>query len=295
MCLNRSVHQQVALGFVALFFALFSLSASPVAARPMSSGEDPSAVVGLQASSATVTGCGVTRVEIWAKNITNLYGVDVRFAFDPSVLQVVDADPVSPGTQIAPLSGFLQPDFVARKVACNIADASDPNCPTAGLVWYAATQTAPNPPVSGSGALAAIDFVGHSAGLSALKIIHSEPVDIAGRIIPASLEYSQLTVTPPTTPALTIALAPEDRTTARLAWTAIGGAGEYHLYRATSPYFTPIDPAYRVTNLQVYDDAGAVGDPNSNHYYVVKSSCSTGFASEPSNRTGEFDFRLVTP
>ena len=244
MRFNRTVHRKTVLSFVAVFSAFFSISASSVAARPVSLDKNPGAVVELRTPSATVTGCGVTRVEIWATDITDLYGVDVRFTFDPAVLQVVDADPASPGTQITPLSGFLQPDFVARKVACNIADASDPNCPTAGLVWYAATQIAPHAPVSGSGALATIDFVGQGAGLSSLQIIHSEPVDIAGRIIPASLAHGQLTVTSPAPPALTIALASENHTTARLAWTTIGGAGAYQLYRDTAPYFTPSDPAY---------------------------------------------------
>ena len=270
---------------------VLGLAFAPVSfARPPAPELERVAVISLRRSSATVDGCGVTRVEIWANEIAALYGIDVRFTFDPSVLQVVDAEPSVSGTQISSVSTFLRPDFVVRRVACNTASAKDPNCQSAGIVWYAATQTAPALPASGSGPLASIDFVGGSAGLSSLQIVHSEPVDIKGVLIPADTDNTQLEVMAPDSPALGATLL--DLTTAQLKWTAIMGAGHYRLYLDTGPYFAPADPPYQMTTALSYQDAAAIGDPEVNHFYAVKSGCGAGLLSNESNRVGEFDFAL---
>lgn len=249
------------------------------------------AVISVKTSSAVVAGCGVTRVEIWANDITNLYGIDVRFTFDPALLDVVDAEPGTAGTQITPLSSFLHADFVVRKVACNVASDTDPLCPSAGVVWYAATQTQPSTPVSGSGPLAAVNFVGDAAGLSTLQIYHSEPVDINGSMIAAATGNGQLTVERPNSPTLSIEL--DAPITAELSWTAVSGVGQYRLYRDTVPYFDPTDPAFETTTALSFEDIGAVGDPDVNHFYVVKAGCGTGLLSDGSKRVGEFDFELI--
>jgi hypothetical protein len=232
-------------------------------------------------------------VEIWAKDITGLYGIDVKVTFDPSVLQVVDADPGATGVQITPLSGFLKPDFVVKKIACNSASATDPDCATAGRIWYAATQTLPSAPANGSGALAAIDFVGASAGLSSLQIVYSEPVDSQGNLIPATTTNAQLAANPPAAPAVTVSLP--SPTTPRLSWAAIPGAGTYRVYRNAAPYFSPAEPPYASTAQLFYEDSGAAGDPQTHHFYVVKSVCGNGLASSGSNRTGEFEYGLIKP
>lgn len=275
---------------VALLFALVAvLFGAPGQAAP--TGPDAAASISLEGSSAVVAGCGVMRVEIWVRNVSGLNAADVRFTFDPMRLQVVDADPVSSGTQITPLSGFMKPDYVARKVACNLADQENPDCSVAGSVWYAATQTAPSAPVSGSGPIAAVDFIAVGSGDSPLTITYSKPVDIDGSVIPATQVSSQLTVQRPARPALSIVLSAP--ATAGLSWTSVVDAAQYRLFRDTAPYFTPVEPACHVTSALAYSDSGAVGDPLVNHFYVVKSGCSTGFTSDPSNRVGEFDFTLL--
>ncbi len=246
--------------------------------------------VGLESRSPTVQGCGVTRVEIWVRDVADLYGADVRFKFDPGILRVVDADPGSSGVQLTPLGGFLKPDFVARKIACNVADPNNPDCAEAGFVWYAVTQTSPNMPVSGSGPLVAVDFVAIAPGASSLEIVYSKIVDRDGMALPGVTRDGQLTGEAPTSPAMTIRL--EALTTAALEWPATG-APQYRLFRDVVPYFTPANPPYRVLTLPAYADTGAVGDPTVNHFYVVESACATGFASSPSNRVGEFDFTLL--
>jgi hypothetical protein len=238
-----------------------------------------------------VAGCEVTRVEIWVRDAVDLYGVDVRFTFDPTILRAVDADPVAAGIQITPLASFLKPDFVARKIACNAADPNDPNCSQAGVVRYAATQTTPNKPVSGSGAVAAVDFVAIGPGVSPLNMTFTQLVDVDGLDLANTPVNSQLGAEKPGSPSLSIAWDAPD--TATLSWTAVPAAAQYRLFRDTAPYFAPAEPPHHVTAALSFSDAGAVGDPAVNHFYVVTSGCSTGFASDPSNRVGEFDFALL--
>lgn len=272
---------------------LFLVTAGAVHAGPAAPEPAEAASIAVQTPGPATEGCVTTRVEIWAKDITGLYGIDVKVTFDPAVLQVVDADPATTGIQITPLSGFLKPDFVVKKIACNSAGPTDPDCATAGLVWYAATQTSPTAPASGSGALAAVDFVGVAEGLSTLQIVYSEPVDSHGNLIPATTTNAQLAANPPVAPAVTVSLP--SPTTPRLSWAAIPGAGSYRVYRRAAPYFSPAEPPYASTAQLFYEDSGAAGDPQVNHFYVVKSICGNGLASSGGNRTGEFDYGLIKP
>lgn len=67
----------------------------------------------------------------------------------------------------------------------------------------------------------------------------------------------------------------------------------YHIYRAANdPYFTPGAVPYDTTDGTSYTDSGAVGDPNTNYYYVVTVGA-TGGESALSERVGEFDLALV--
>jgi hypothetical protein len=86
--------------------------------------------------------------------IEDLYGMDVRLAFQPQFVEVVDTDPARDGVQLTPLESFLKPDWILRQIADNLA----------GTTWYAATQLNPAEPVAGSGALAEIQLRGRNAG-----------------------------------------------------------------------------------------------------------------------------------
>ena len=55
---------------------------------------------------AAIHGCETIPVEVRVNDVTDLYAVDVKVAFDPSVLEVVDADPAKPGIQVQD-GGFL--------------------------------------------------------------------------------------------------------------------------------------------------------------------------------------------
>lgn len=279
--------------WLVLALVLVFATTGPVRAQPAAPESTVEPSIAVQTPGPATEGCVASRVEIWAKDVSGLYGIDVRVTFDPEVLQVVDADANTAGVQIMPLSGFLKPDFVVKKIACNNASATDPDCATGGLIWYAATETSPTPPANGSGPLAAIDFIGAGEGLSSLRIIYSEPVDSRGSLIPAVTTHAELAANPPPSPVVKVSLpAP---TTPKLSWAGVPGAGAYRIYRSAAPYFSPAEPPDASTAQLYYEDAGAAGDPDAHHFYVVTAACGNGLASAWSNRTGEFEYGLIRP
>jgi hypothetical protein len=81
-----------------------------------------------------------------------------------------------------------------------------------------------------------------------------------------------------------------------------GGASihdTYQVWRSASPYFTPGDPGsekiYEGSSFSYNDNSSSasIGDPDSNHYYVVRTVNCAGASNADSNETAEFDFALV--
>lgn len=114
------------------------------------------------------------QVEIRIVDVQDLYGADVKLAFDPTLLQVVDADPSTPGVQVTPRNDLLSPDFILKNEADN----------QAGTVWYAVTQLNPSPPVSGTGALFSFAFLVVGSG-TANVALEQQLATRTGEIIPA--------------------------------------------------------------------------------------------------------------
>jgi hypothetical protein len=228
-----------------------------------------------------LAGCGTVEVDIRINDVVNLYGADVKISFDPALLEVVDADSVETGVQILPVSELLYPDWVIRNTVDN----------TLGTIWYAATQLNPRPPSSGSGAIATITFRAKAAGTSALTFTYSKLAALGGvEITPVTRTNGSVQTSGPSAPALSIARL--NSTTARLTWGSVAGVTNYHLYRDTTPYFTPVDPAYYISSGLSYNDVGALGDTVVQHYYTMRSACANGLKSNISNRVGEYDWEL---
>lgn len=102
-------------------------------------------------------------IEIALSDITDMYGVELEMAFNPTVLQVKDAKQGTVGIQIEP--GDLpnpQQGFSVQNAADNIA----------GTIAYAVSLLNPSPPASGSGTLARIHFQAIAPGTSSIRIIH---------------------------------------------------------------------------------------------------------------------------
>lgn len=106
-------------------------------------------------------------VNLMVADVVDLYGVDVQLRYDPSQLQVEDANPRLEGIQIAP-GPLLAAD--ERFVVTNKVDA------TAGLITFVATLLNPAPPVSGQGVLATIAFRILGNGPYSVEIVRAQLV-----------------------------------------------------------------------------------------------------------------------
>jgi hypothetical protein len=85
-----------------------------------------------------------------------------------------------------------------------------------------------------------------------------------------------------------------------LSWTNSDSlVDHYEVWRSTNPYFNPgdvgstrVDVAATVGAMS-YTDAGALGDVNTNYYYVVRAFNDFGLLAPISNRVGEFAIPIV--
>lgn len=153
-------------------------------------------------ASATVEEGETATVDIVVEDVSNLQGVEVHMVFDPSVLEVVDADAGMAGVQVA-LGPFVSPDFVAQ----NVVD------PGTGRIDFAYSQMG-NTPVSGSGVIGSITFRATASGVSPLTFIEVLLADVGGNQIGVTTENGQVTVTAETpTPTATPTPTPTDTPT----------------------------------------------------------------------------------
>jgi LysM repeat protein len=134
--------------------------------------------------------------------VTDLYGAEVHLTFDPTLLEVVDADTDTPGVQIRP-GTFPNPYFLAQ----NAVDQA------AGKIHFAASQGPGDEPVSGSGVLATVTFQGKAAGTSAISFDEVLLSDREGEAITANTQDGSITVTGGETPTPTATSTPEDTAT----------------------------------------------------------------------------------
>jgi parallel beta-helix repeat protein len=141
-------------------------------------------------SHTSLAGVGETvELDIAVHDVTDLYATQVRLAFDPSVVQVQDADPrpSAPGVQIRP-GDFLDP---RQFVLVNEADNAT------GEIDFAVTQLYPAQARSGSGLLATVIFEAVDQGTSpvqwvGVRLLDDTPQD--PQEIPAGTQDGQIMV-----------------------------------------------------------------------------------------------------
>ncbi len=80
----------------------------------------------------------------------------------------------------------------------------------------------------------------------------------------------------------------------RLSWNTVAFADSYVVYRGFTPMFSPDTARLASVTTAEYIDAGALGDPNVNHFYMVRAYINGG-AGPLSQRVGEFEYALVSP
>jgi hypothetical protein len=125
-------------------------------------------------------------VNILVEDVTDLYGVEFQLTFDPTLVEVIDANLSKPGIQIQP-GDFLSPDWLLD----NTADNAN------GSIDYALSQWDPSPPKSGSGVLAVITWRGKAVGTSPVHFTYVLLGAPGGVPISTSTQDGQITVGEP--------------------------------------------------------------------------------------------------
>jgi len=127
--------------------------------------------------------------------VSGLYGAEIHIAFDPQLLEVVDAEPSEEGVQIEP-GTFPSPDFLVRNAADN----------EAGTIDYAVTQLPPSQPGDGEGTVARVTFRAKATGTSRIQIDQFLLADYEGGGISAIAQHGQVTVENSSTRTLVTAI-----------------------------------------------------------------------------------------
>ncbi len=135
----------------------------------------------------------VEKVDLILEDARGIYALDVRGAFDPLAVEIVDMDSQQEGVQMTPGS-FPKPDFVVRNIADN----------TAGTFMYVLTQVNPTPPATGEGVVLSIYFRGKANGKSSrLAVNFVESADRRGSKLVVQPDESKLLVVKPKSPTPT--------------------------------------------------------------------------------------------
>ena len=145
---------------------------------------------------------GIT--DVMVEDVTDLYGVEFEITFDPTLVEVVDADPGKPGVQIQP-GDFLSPDWLLE----NTVDNDN------GTIAYALCQLNPSLPQSGDGVLAIITWRGKVMGTSPITFTHVQLGAPGGVPIPSSTQDGEITVGEPSPGPTITSLSPD--------WATAGG------------------------------------------------------------------------
>jgi hypothetical protein len=116
-------------------------------------------------------------------NITDLFGVELSLNYDPTIVEVVDVDLDTPGTQVALGSVFSGVDsFVVENEATN------------GVINFSATRRSPAPVFTGTGSLIDITWRGLSAGQTALTLAEVKLADPNGNPLAATVLDGEIEV-----------------------------------------------------------------------------------------------------
>ncbi|MFC1600511.1 cohesin domain-containing protein [Patescibacteria group bacterium] len=130
-------------------------------------------------------------VTITLSDFENVFGGEVYISFDPTILQVIDADVDLPGVQIIPGTNLTSCPF-ADFTALNTTDNS------LGIIDYAATQLNPRPTCT-DGDMAAIEFQCISEGVSYVDFTNTIIADPDGKPITHNSHNSSVNCIAPDT------------------------------------------------------------------------------------------------
>jgi hypothetical protein len=138
-------------------------------------------------ASLPVSAGDVATTTVQVNGARDLYSADLSIAFDPAVVQVMDADPHTSGVQMAVGHLWRGRDVIVTK---NRADN------TRGLIEFAAALRAPSSPITVGGSAALIAWQGKKAGTSPLTWQHSWLARSNGSAIPHNITTGAVDVQP---------------------------------------------------------------------------------------------------
>src|SRR3972149_4964730 len=181
--------------WIRLGLSLLVLATLPLAGAVFAQG---ATVVRIDPATTTLAVNQIVTVSVKIDNVTNLFGAEVHLAFNPNVLEVIDADQGQAGVQISN-GGMLQPDAVGQNTADN----------TLGTIDFGIAQIN-RAGVNGSGTLAIISFKGKAPGTSPITFrgIQSSPTganlsDVNGQSIAHTTQSGSVNVGGGPTPTFT--------------------------------------------------------------------------------------------
>jgi hypothetical protein len=154
--------------------------------RPVANAQEQAAVVRIDPGVIEVGPGQAVMVTVVLADAQDVYAIDVRAAFDPQLVEVVDADPAREGVQFSP-GTFPRPDFLVRNEADN----------QAGTLHYAITQVNPTEPVNGNGVAFSVQLRAKAAsGEGRFTISAVELTDRDGVLLAVQPESSLIRVIP---------------------------------------------------------------------------------------------------
>ena len=145
---------------------------------------DEGTTVSIDPSSQDVLMEETVTTDVLVENVTDLYGFEFEITFDPTLVEVVDADPNKAGVQIQP-GDFLSPDWVLDNAVDN----------DSGTIAFALCQMNPSQPQTGSGVLATITWRGKALDVSPITFTYASLGAPGGVPIPSSTQDGEIIVT----------------------------------------------------------------------------------------------------
>jgi len=109
-------------------------------------------------------------------NVADLFGAELQISFDPTVVEVVDADPGTPGTQVALGSVFEGVDIFNAE-----------NSVENGVINFSATRRSPAPAFSGTGSFIQITWRGKTSGQTEVTFNEVKLANADGQPISATI------------------------------------------------------------------------------------------------------------
>lgn len=146
---------------------------------------------------AVVAPGATVQVPVAVKDVEGLYAVDFSLEYDPTIVQLVDADAIQPGIQ-AGLGTFLDPGLLVFNTADN----------QKGEYRFVMSQYNPSLPKSGEGNIVVLTFKGISTGESnihftGVELLSGEITAIQAKVLDSNIQV----ISGAATQAATIAVA----------------------------------------------------------------------------------------